>query len=76
MKEIYINLVKNNILMLEKTIPKKYDLNEFTFKKNSIFNIYIDDVNNMIYVNIDDNDVVHIIDNELNYDLFKINNNN
>ena len=62
--------------MLEKTIPKKYDLNEFTFKKNSIFNIYIDDVNNMIYVNIDDNDVVHIIDNELNYDLFKINNNN
>ena len=75
-KYIYINLVKNNILMLEKTIPKKYDLNEFTFKKNSIFNIYIDDVNNMIYVNIDDNDVVHIIDNELNYDLFKINNNN
>ena len=73
-KYVYINLIKNNILMLDKTIPKKYDLNEFTFKKNSIFNIYMDDDNNMFYVNMDDNDVVHIIDTDLNYELFKINN--
>ena len=71
-KFIYINLIKNNIIMLDKTIPKNIkNLNEFTFKKNSIFNIYIDDAsNNMFYVNIDDNDIVHIIDTELNYDLF------
>ena len=67
-KLMYFNLEKNNLTKLDKSLPESEDKN-YIFTQNTQFNLFLDgDI--ILYANIDNNNQVHIIDNELHYDLY------
>ena len=67
-KLLYFNTEQNELFELNKELPDSEDKN-YLFTKNSMFNVFL---NGKIisYTNIDDNNQVHILDNELKYDLY------
>ena len=67
-KLLYFNTEQNELFELNKDLPDSEDKN-YLFTKNSMFNVFL---NGKIisYTNIDDNNQVHILDNELKYDLY------
>ena len=67
-KLMYLNLEDKKLFKLNKSLPESED-KTFIFTKNTQFNLFIDgDI--ILYANIDNNNQVHIIDNELHYDLY------
>ena len=67
-KLMYLNLEDKKVLKLNKSLPESED-KTFIFTQNTQFNLFIDgDI--ILYANIDNNNQVHIIDNELHYDLY------
>ena len=67
-KLMYFNLENKKLLKLDKSLPESENKN-YVFTQNNQFNIFLDD-NMILYSNIDNNNQVHIIDNELHYDLY------
>ena len=67
-KLLYFNTEQNELFELNKELPDSEDKN-YLFTKNTMFNVFL---NGKIisYTNIDDNNQVHILDNELKYDLY------
>ena len=53
---------------LDKSLPESKN-KKYIFTQNTQFNIFIDR-DNVLYANIDDNNQIHIIDNELHHDLY------
>ena len=67
-KLMYFNLENKNLMKLDKNLPESED-NNYIFTQNTQFNLFLDgDI--ILYANIDNNNQVHIIDNELHYDLY------
>ena len=67
-KLMYFNLENKKLLKLDKNLPESDD-KAYIFTQNSQFNLFINgDI--ILYANIDNNNQVHIIDNELHYDLY------
>ena len=67
-KLMYFNLENKKLLKLDKSLPESEN-KKYVFTQNNQFNIFLDD-NMILYSNIDNNNQVHIIDNELHYDLY------
>ena len=67
-KLLYYNVQKNEFFELNKDLPDS-DVKRYLFSKNIMFNLFLkDDV--ISFTNIDDNNQVHILDNDLKYDLY------
>ena len=67
-KLLYYNVQKNEFIELNKDLPDS-DVKRYLFSKNIMFNLFLkDDV--ISFTNIDDNNQVHILDNDLKYDLY------
>jgi hypothetical protein len=67
-KLMYFNLENKKLLKLDKSLPESEN-KKFVFTENTQFNIFINgDI--ILYANIDNNNQIHIIDNELHYDLY------
>ena len=67
-KLLYFNTEQNELFELNKDLPDSEDKN-YLFTKNTMFNVFLNgDI--ISYTNIDDNNQVHILDNELKYDLY------
>ena len=67
-KLMYFNFENKKLIKLDKSLPEAED-KKFIFTQNTQFNLFIDgDI--ILYANIDNNNQVHIIDNELHYDLY------
>ena len=65
---MYFNLENKKLLKLDKSLPESEN-KKFVFTENTQFNIFINgDI--ILYANIDNNNQIHIIDNELHYDLY------
>ena len=69
-KLMYFNLENKKLLKLDKTLPESEN-KKCVFSQNNQFNIFLDD-NMILYSNIDNTNQVHIIDNELHYDLYLV----
>ena len=67
-KLLYFNTEQNEMFELNKDLPDSEDKN-YLFTKNTMFNVFLNG-NIISYTNIDDNNQVHILDNELKYDLY------
>ena len=67
-KLLYFNTEQNELFELNKDLPDSEDKN-YLFTKNTMFNVFLNG-NIISYTNIDDNNQVHIRDNELKYDLY------
>ena len=67
-KLIYYNVQSKELYELDKDLPESENKN-YLFTQNNMFNLFL---NGKIisFINIDDNNQVHIIDNELKYDLY------
>jgi hypothetical protein len=67
-KLIYYNAQSNELYELNKDLPES-DNKNYLFSQNIMFNLFL---NGKIisFINIDDSNQVHIIDNELKYDLY------
>ena len=66
---IYFNADEKKMTKLEKTLPEGDKKKEYLFKKNSMFNFFAEG-DTICYANIDDDNCVHVIDNNLKYELF------
>ena len=66
---IYFNVDEKKMTKLEKTLPERDKKKEYLFKKNSMFNFFAEG-DTICYANIDDDNCVHVIDNNLKYELF------
>ena len=66
---IYFNVDEKKMTKLEKTLPEGDKKKEYLFKKNSMFNFFAEG-DTICYANIDDDNCVHVIDNNLKYELF------
>ena len=67
-KLLYFNEKLKEFTALDKDLPKSEE-SRFVFYKNNIFNGFPNE-NTISFVNIDDNNQVHILDSELKYDLY------
>ena len=67
-KLLYFNTEQNELFELNKDLPDSED-KKYLFTKNTMFNVFLNG-NIISYTNIDDNNQVHILDNELKYDLY------
>ena len=67
-KLLYYNIRKNEFIELNKDLPES-DAKKYLFSQNIMFNLFIKE-NLISFTNIDDNNQVHILDNDLKYDLF------
>ena len=67
-KLLYYNVESSQLIELDKDLPDS-EYKNYSFSSNNIFNTFLND-ELISYANIDDNDQVHIIDNELKYDLY------
>lgn len=67
-KLLYYNVQKNEFIELNKDLPDS-DIKRYLFSKNIMFNLFLKD-EVISFTNIDDNNQVHILDNELKYDLY------
>ena len=67
-KLLYYNIRKNEFIELNKDLPES-DVKKYLFSQNIMFNLFIKE-NIISFTNIDDNNQVHILDNDLKYDLF------
>ena len=67
-KLLYFNTEQNELFELNKDLPDSEDKN-YIFTKNTMFNLFLNG-NIISFTNIDDNNQVHILDNELKYDLY------
>ena len=68
---IYFNVDEKKMIKLEKTLPEGNKKKEYLFKKNSMFNFFAEG-DTICYANIDDDNCVHVIDNNLKYELFML----
>ena len=68
---IYFNVDEKKMTKLEKTLPERDKKKEYLFKKNSMFNFFAEG-DTICYANIDDDNCVHVIDNNLKYELFML----
>ena len=68
---IYFNADEKKMTKLEKTLPEGDKKKEYLFKKNSMFNFFAEG-DTICYANIDDDNCVHVIDNNLKYELFML----
>ena len=68
---IYFNVDEKKMTKLEKTLPEGDKKKEYLFKKNSMFNFFAEG-DTICYANIDDDNCVHVIDNNLKYELFML----
>ena len=65
---MYFNLENKKLLKLDKSLPESGD-KKYLFTQNTQFNLFLNgDI--ILYSNIDNKNQVHIIDNELHYDLY------
>ena len=67
-KLLYFNTEQNELFELNKDLPDSEDKN-YLFTKNTMFNVFLNG-EIISYTNIDDNNQVHVLDNELKYDLY------
>ena len=67
-KLLYFTTEQNELFELNKDLPDSDDKN-YLFTKNTMFNVFLNG-NIISYTNIDDHNQVHILDNELKYDLY------
>ena len=67
-KLLYYNIQKNEFIELNKDLPES-DVKKYLFSQNIMFNLFIKE-NIISFINIDDNNQVHILDNNLKYDLY------
>ena len=67
-KLLYFNTEQNELVELGKDLPDSED-KHYLFTKNTMFNLFLND-NIISFTNIDDNNQVHVLDNELKYDLY------
>ena len=67
-KLLYFNTEQNELFELNKDLPDSEDKN-YLFTRNTMFNVFLNG-EIISYTNIDDNNQVHILDNELKYDLY------
>ena len=67
-KLLYFNTEQNDLFELKKDLPDSED-KHYLFTKNTMFNLFLNG-NIICFTNIDDNNQVHILDNELKYDLY------
>ena len=67
-KLLYFNIQKNEFIELDKDLPDS-DVKKYLFSKNIMFNLFFKK-NAIFFTNIDDNNQVHILDNDLKYDLY------
>ena len=67
-KMIYFNLESKELFELDKDLPES-DNKTYLFTENIMFNLFLNG-NTISFINIDDNNQVHIIDNDLKYDLY------
>ena len=67
-KLLYYNIRKNEFIELNKDLPES-DVKKYLFSQNIMFNLFIKE-NIISFTNIDDNNQVHILDNDLKYDLY------
>ena len=67
-KLIYYNIESKELYELDKDLPES-DNKIYLFTKNNMFNLFLNG-NTISFINIDDNKQIHIIDNELKYDLY------
>ena len=67
-KLLYFNTEQNELFELNKDLPDSDDKN-YLFTKNTMFNVFLNG-EIISYTNIDDNNQVHVLDNELKYDLY------
>ena len=67
-KLLYFNAQKNEFIELNKDLPDS-DIKKYLFSKNMMFNLFVKE-SKIYFTNIDDNNQVHILDNDLKYDLY------
>ena len=67
-KLLYFNTEQNELFELNKDLPDSED-KHYLFTKNTMFNLFLNG-SVISFTNIDDNNQVHILDNELKYDLY------
>ena len=67
-KLIYYNIESKELYELDKDLPES-DNKIYLFTKNNMFNLFLNG-NTISFINIYDNKQIHIIDNELKYDLY------
>ena len=67
-KLIYYNIKSKELYELDKDLPES-DNKIYLFTKNIMFNLFLDG-KIITFINIDDNNQIHIIDNELKYNLY------
>ena len=67
-KLLYFDTEQSELFELNKDLPDSKDKN-YLFTKNTMFNVFLNG-NIISYTNIDDNNQVHIFDNELKYNLY------
>ena len=67
-KLIYYNIETKELFELNKDLPES-DNKKYLFTQNIMFNLFLNG-NIISFINIDDNNQVHIIDNDLKYDLY------
>ena len=67
-KLIYYNIESKELYELDKDLPES-DNKKYLFTNNNMFNLFLNG-NKISFINIDDNRQIHIIDNELKYDLY------
>ena len=67
-KLLYFNTEQNELFELNKDLPDSDDKN-YLFTKNTMFNVFLNG-EIISYTNIDDNNQVHVLDNDLKYDLY------
>jgi hypothetical protein len=67
-KLLYFSTEQNELYELNKDLPDSED-KKYTFIKNTMFNLFLNgDI--ISFTNIDDNNQVHVLDNDLKYDLY------
>ena len=67
-KLLYFNIQKSEFIELNKDLPES-DIKKYLFTQNIMFNLFIKE-NIISFINIDDNNQVHVLDNDLKYDLY------
>ena len=67
-KIIYFNVDNSELVELDKNLPDSDEKN-YLFTENNMFNLFLNE-GLISYTNIDDRNNVHVIDNELKYDLY------
>lgn len=68
---IYFNADEKKMTKLDKTLPEGDKKKSYLFKKNNMFNFFAEG-DTICYANIDDDNCVHVIDNNLKYELFML----